>query len=331
MGDRPPLGRDSEEFLSFLAVERGRAANSITAYRHDLLGYEEFLAGRGVALADVTEPVLLDYLRVLELSGRRPASVKRAAVAIRGLHRFLVDERGVDRDPTEDLETPRVPAGVPKALSQEEVERLLAAPRGEDPVALRDRAILELLYATGIRISELCALRLGDLEPATALLRAFGKGSKERLVPIGRPALRAVGAWLTGGRPTLLAAGSGRRGDLDALFCSTRGRKLSRQAAYVIVARAADTVGLREKVTPHVLRHTFATHLLAHGADIRVVQELLGHASITTTQIYTRVSNEHLIRAYAAAHPRAKAHRGAAGSMTRTTPKEQAWRSTTPP
>jgi integrase/recombinase XerD len=309
VGERTPLSLDAEEFLSYLSVEKGRSPNSIAAYRHDLLGYEEFLAGRKIAVAEVSETAIIDYLAILEAQGLRASSRKRAVVAIRGLHRFLVDERDAPFDPTEEIETPRVPAGVPKALSEEEVTRLLLAPRGGGAHCLRDRAILELLYATGMRISELTGLSIRDFDPTAALIRAFGKGSKERLIPVGRPALSAIDAWLTGGRPLFVRTKGTTRSDAEALFISSRGRRLSRQAAYTIVQTHATAVGLREKVSPHVLRHTFATHLLDHGADIRVVQELLGHASITTTQIYTRVSNEHLRRAYTAAHPRATVRR----------------------
>jgi integrase/recombinase XerD len=304
-----PLSADAEEFLSFLSVEKGRSVNSITAYRHDLVGYEEFLAARKVAVTDVTESIVADYMKVLGASGRAPSSINRAAVAIRGFHRYRVDERGASSDPTEVVETPKIPSGVPKALTEEEVTRLLQAPHGESPKTFRDRAILEVLYATGMRISELTALSLHDLDDSIGLVRVLGKGSKERLVPIGRPALSAISAWIVRGRPALFEGNRTSRDDAEALFVSSRGRRLSRQGAYVIVQTHAVAAGLAEKVSPHVLRHTFATHLLEHGADIRVVQELLGHASITTTQIYTRVSNAHLRRAYAAAHPRAKVHR----------------------
>ena len=304
------LSTDAEEFLSYLSVERGRSPNSITAYRHDLAAYEEFLAGRAVALHAVSTPVLEDYLAFLSAAGLRPSSRARALAAIRGLHGFIKDERGAPDDPTVDLEGPRVGQGIPKALSEEEVLRLLAAVRGDDARARRDRAVLELLYATGLRISELVGLSLGDLDRPGALLRAFGKGSKERIVPVGRHALAALDAWLApDGRPTFLAART-RRDDAEALFVSTRGRRLSRQAGWTVVHTHAVAAGLSDKVTPHVLRHSFATHLLEHGADVRVVQELLGHASITTTQIYTKVSPEYLKRAYLAAHPRAKHHRG---------------------
>jgi integrase/recombinase XerD len=307
--ERPPLSEDAEEYLSYLSVERGRSPNSIIAYRHDLLGYEEFLRGRGVALPATTPRLIEDYLAFLRASGLAPASLSRALVAIRGLHRFAVDERGATDDPSATVERRPVPAGIPKPLSEEEIGRLLSAVVGEDPRALRDRAILELLYASGLRISELCGLGPRDLDLDARLVRVLGKGSKERIVPVGRPAIAAVARWLGAtGRPQLLAERP-RRDDLEALFISARGRRMSRQAAYEVVHRHAGRVGLADKVSPHVLRHSFATHLLDHGADIRVVQELLGHASITTTQVYTRVSQEHLQRAYLAAHPRATAAR----------------------
>ncbi|HLI14895.1 MAG TPA: site-specific tyrosine recombinase XerD [Acidimicrobiales bacterium] len=305
MAGGPGLSRDAEEFLSYLAVEKGRAPTSIAAYRRDLASYESFLAGRRLALGDVVPAVIEDYLDYLAAAGLAPSSRARALAAIRGLHGFCQDERGAGSDPTREVATPRVPRGVPKALSEAEVERLLAAVRGEDPRALRDRAILEVLYATGLRISELARLDLRDVDLAGALVCALGKGSKERVVPLGRPAIAATRAWLVGGRPALLEGRRGARRDEEALFVSARGRRMTRQAIWAVVRRHARAAGLADRVTPHVLRHSFATHLLDHGADIRVVQELLGHASITTTQVYTKVSQEHLRRSYLAAHPRA--------------------------
>ncbi len=260
----------------------------------------------------MTPGVVEAYLATLAAAGRAPASRARALVAIRGLHAFCHDERGAASDPTVDVSGPRVPAGLPKALGEEEVAALLAAVRGDGAVACRDRAILETLYATGMRISELSGCDVTDLDLDAGLARVLGKGGKERIVPLGRYAARALEDWLASGRPALLsaAAAAGRRpprGDNAALFISTRGRRMGRQAIWVVVRAAAGAVGLADRVTPHVLRHSFATHLLAHGADVRVVQELLGHASITTTQIYTKVSGEHLHRVYDAAHPRAHA------------------------
>ncbi len=293
--------------MSYLAVEKGRSARSLSAYRSDLAAYAAFLHARGLDLRHNSPAVVEEYLEHLRVAGRQPATRARALVAIRGLHRFCEDERGAPVDPTCDLERPKVPAGLPKALSEAEVQALLAAPRGEDPKALRDRAVLEVLYATGVRISELAGMNLGDLDLPSALVRVLGKGDKERIVPVGRFALAAVTAWLSAaGRPALIGARRQSRDDADALFCSTRARRMSRQALWSVVREAAAACGLAERVTPHVLRHSFATHLLDHGADVRVVQELLGHASIQTTQVYTKVSQAHLRRVYLAAHPRAR-------------------------
>lgn len=305
------LSLDGEEFLSYLAVERGRSHNSLAAYRRDLLRYEEFLRSKGLTPFGARPEVIEEYLAELAGEHLAPSSRARALAAVRGLHRFLADERGATTDPTAEVEGPRVPSGVPKALSEKEVRALLSAPSGDEPVARRDRAILELLYATGMRISELAALSLTSVDAQAKLCRVLGKGNKERIVPVGSFARRALDEWLSPtGRPHLVRATTARRDDRDALFISARGRRMGRQAIWRVVHASAVRVGLAEKVTPHVLRHSFATHLLDHGADIRVVQELLGHASITTTQVYTKVSQEHLVRAYAQAHPRAHRQRG---------------------
>ncbi|MFZ2058868.1 MAG: site-specific tyrosine recombinase [Acidimicrobiales bacterium] len=311
MAAQAVLSRDAEEFLSYLAVERGRAPASISAYRRDLAAYERFLADRGVTLLEADVGLVEAYVALLSET-MRPTSTARALAAVRGLHRFCVDERGATVDPTEGVSTPRIPQAIPKALSESEVELLLSAVVGEDPRALRDRAILETLYATGMRISELAGLRLGDLDTRQGLAVAYGKGSKERLVPIGRQALSALEAWLgSEGRNAMAPTRWARRVDAEAVFISTRGRRMSRQAVWQVVRTAAVKVKLEDRVTPHVLRHSCATHLLEHGADIRVVQELLGHATITTTQVYTKVSPELLRRVYEQAHPRALVTRAA--------------------
>ena len=321
------LSSDSEEFLSYLAVERGRSRNTLSAYRRDLATYEACLVARGVASPAVAEPVDIEaFLASLEARGLARSSIARSLAAVRGLHRFCELERGANGDPARHVERPGLGRSLPKALSEAEVEALLKAPAGDEPETIRDRAILELLYATGVRISELAGLCLGDLDPEAGLVRVIGKGSKERIVPVGRVARAAVDVWLSpGGRPLLVAAHGPLRGGpgrawadqersvgglgAGALFVSTRGRPMSRQALWRVVHRHGLAAGLAHKVTPHVLRHSFATHLLDHGADIRVVQELLGHASITTTQVYTAVSAERLRSAYLAAHPRAHATR----------------------
>jgi integrase/recombinase XerD len=302
-----PLSLDGEEFLTWLAVERGRALNTLVAYRRDLQAYERWLAARRLCLGQVGEADVAGYIGHLRAAGRAPATVARALVAVRSFHRFLVDEGHTDADPTGDVGSPRVPQGLPKALSEDEVAILLGAVIGDDATGRRDRAILELLYGTGMRISELVGLALGDVAEDDGVVRVFGKGAKERLVPLGRYARSAIAEWLTAtGRGAMTPARWARRGDAEALFLNARGGRLTRQGAWGIVRRYADKVGLGDRLTPHVLRHSCATHMLDHGADIRVVQELLGHASIATTQVYTRVSTERLISAYQAAHPRAR-------------------------
>jgi integrase/recombinase XerD len=295
-----------EELLSWLAVERGRSPNTLSAYRRDLRAYTGWLRDRGRQIADVVPTDVEDYVAALRSDGKAPASVARAVVAVRSLHRFLADEGMADGDPSADLEPPRVPSSLPKALAEPEISLLLDAPVGDEPLVRRDRAVLEVLYGTGIRISELVGLSLADLDLDGALLRAFGKGSKERIVPLGRPARRSLEAWLDDeGRGAVVPERWARRADAEAVFLNARGRRLTRQGAWLVVKRYGDRVGLGAKLSPHVLRHSCATHMLDRGADIRTVQELLGHASISTTQLYTLVSTERLRSAWASAHPRA--------------------------
>jgi integrase/recombinase XerD len=305
--DRPhDLPLAVEEFLSWLAVERGRADNTLAAYRRDLRAYVAWLASIGVGLDGVRPATVEDYVGHLRASGRAPASVARAMVAVRSLHRFLAEEGHATVDPAEDVDSPRVPAGLPKALAEEEVADLIAAVVGDDARSLRDRAILEVLYGTGMRISELVGLSLGDLDLDEGLVRVMGKGGRERVVPVAGMALAALAAWLgPRGRPLLVPERWARRGHAEAVFLNARGGRLSRQGAWGVVRRHARAVGLEDRLTPHVLRHSCATHMLDHGADIRVVQELLGHASVSTTQVYTLVSSERIRSVYEAAHPRA--------------------------
>jgi integrase/recombinase XerD len=309
-------------YLDHLAVERGLAANTLIAYRRDLHRYADFLAARDRHdLGGVTEDEVTAFLRSLrEGEPGHPAlsstSAARTLVAVRGLHRFLLAEGASTRDPARDVHPPSIPKRLPKAIGVSEVERLIAASCVDDgPRALRDRALLETLYATGARISEAVGLDVDDLllpdpdrsgqhgPPVTAVVRLRGKGSKERLVPIGSYAREAVDAYLVRGRPTLVAAGRGS----PALFLNARGGRLSRQSAWTVLRTAAERAGLDPAVSPHTLRHSFATHLLDGGADVRVVQELLGHASVATTQVYTLVTVEKLREVYAASHPRARA------------------------
>ncbi len=292
----------AEEYLSWLAVERGRARNTLASYRRDLVAYEATLAAHGRGLTDAGPDDVADHLAALRAGGHSPASIARALSAVRGVHRFMVDEGFAPADPTAATETGRPPSRLPKALTEADVVRLLDAASGDDPIDRRDRALLELLYGTGGRVSEIVGLDLADLNGP--LVRLYGKGAKERLVPLGRCAAGALAAWLgPGGRDRLVPAKWRRRGDDVAVFLNHRGGRLSRQGAYDVLRRRATGTGIR--VSPHVLRHSCATHMLARGADIRVVQELLGHASISTTQLYTKVTAEHLRAAYESAHPRA--------------------------
>jgi integrase/recombinase XerD len=307
------LPRDAEEYLSWLEVERGRSPRTLAAYRRDLGAYQDGLDGRAIAGATSAEVAAhLERLR----RNHNAASVARALSSIRGFHRFLVEEGTRGDDPTLDLPSVSVTDLLPKALSEEETELLLGAVVGTGPLVLRDRAVLEVLYATGARVSELVGLNLGDVIAAVEgtdlpLLRVLGKGDKERVVPIGGVARAALADWLSGrGRPLLEPKKWARRSDAEAVFLNARGGRLSRVGVFGVVKKYAGRVGLAEKVSPHVLRHSCATHMLGRGADVRVVQELLGHASIATTQRYTKVSAEHLRRAYEGAHPRAGTARG---------------------
>jgi integrase/recombinase XerD len=304
------LPLDVEDFLIWLAAERGRSRNTLVAYRRDLTGFCSWIGEQGRSMDDIRPTDLDAYVGVLRSRGLAPSSVKRTLVAVRSLFRFRAQEGLSDFDPSAGVETPRVPSGLPKALTEAEVQALLDAVTGEDPVALRDRAVLEVLYGTGARISELCALRLGDVDLDGSMLRLFGKGARERQVPLGRWARVALDRWLSAeGRGSMEPERWARRDDAEAVFLNQRGGRLGRQGAWGIVRRYGDQVGLQGRLTPHVLRHCCATHMLDHGADIRAVQELLGHASISTTQVYTMVSNERLFAAYDAAHPRAHASR----------------------
>jgi integrase/recombinase XerD len=309
------MSAEVEELLTWLRAERGRSTNTITAYRRDLLRYSAWLVECGRPLLEVQEDDISAYIAHLRSAGLADASVARATVAVRSLHRFLAEEGRVATDPAAQVERPRVPRGLPKALSEEEVGRLLAAAVGDEPIARRDRALLEVLYGTGVRVSELVGLSLGDVDLDSGLLRVVGKGNKERVVPVGGHAVRALVSWTgPGGRDGLVPARWRRRSDADAVFLGARGGRLTRQGAWDVLRRHARAIGLAGRLSPHTLRHSCATHMLDHGADIRAVQELLGHASISTTQVYTRVSTERLWEAYRAAHPRAIADHPAVAS-----------------
>lgn len=288
------------DFLSWLSVERGRSRATVVAYQRDLSAYLRWLASQRRCLMEAGPKEVEGFLASLAPS-RSGASRARALSALRGLHRFLLRTGQGPSDPALEVPRPSVARPLPKAISREQMERLLGGVVGEGPAVLRDRAILELGYASGLRVSELVGLDLVDLDLEERLVRVLGKGSRERIVPFGLPAEQALRKWLgPGGRPTLLA--SKGRGTGEAVFLNMQARRLTRQGIWTIIANRAQAVGLQ--VSPHVLRHSCATHLLEGGADIRVVQEMLGHASISTTQIYTKVTPEHLRAVLEAAHPR---------------------------
>ena len=302
------LDARAEEFLAWLAVERGRSPRTVEAYRRDLLRYSRHLAARECSLDAAADTDVIAFLRALQGDGLAAASVTRMLVSVRGLHRFLAAEGHRVDDPTADVEVPSLPRGLPKALSIDQIASLMDAVLGDDPVARRDRAVLELLYGTGCRISEAGSLSLADVDLHDGLVRLTGKGAKERIVPLGRCAATSLERWLAPeGRGALEPELWARRGDAEAVFLNQRGGRLSRQGLWLVVRRHGDAAGIGSMLTPHVLRHSCATHMLDGGADIRFVQEMLGHASISTTQIYTRVSTERLRAVYRAAHPRAVA------------------------
>ncbi|HHC07774.1 MAG TPA: site-specific tyrosine recombinase XerD [Actinobacteria bacterium] len=284
-----------DEYLAALAVERGLAPATLAAYRRDL---SDYLAALGCEVVDATEDDVVAYLTRLAERGLARSTIARKLAAVRGLHRFLVVEGLAAEDPTLLVRGPRRSTPLPKALTVEEVERLLASPDPDDPLGIRDRALLEFLYATGTRVAEAVALDLDDVDLDAATALVTGKGSKQRLVLLGSFAVAAIERYL----PVRLELVGGR-GDPGRLFLNARGRPLTRQGAWLVVRRHARRAGLTD-VSPHVLRHSAATHMVEGGADLRTVQEMLGHASISTTQVYTRVSPAHLLEVYRTAHPR---------------------------
>ena len=303
-----------DEFMTYVEFEKGLAVNTIAAYRRDLTVWQRYCELKKLPATGVDASHVTDYLDRLR-SGKppaaapySPASVARMLVSLRALYRFLVAEDLLDVDPTSKVGSPKRPRSIPKAIAVEDVEELLSLP-SDDVLGRRDRAILELLYGTGLRISELVALDVDDidLEGRVVLVR-MGKGSKSRRVPIGREAIKAMSAYITQARPQLVA--KAKQGlSKGALFLNARGGRLSRQGCWKVLKGYARVAGIEDQVSPHTLRHSFATHMLDGGADIRVVQELLGHASLATTQVYTMVSDRRLREVYFAAHPRAKSKR----------------------
>ncbi|MBS0024473.1 site-specific tyrosine recombinase XerD [Microbacterium paraoxydans] len=298
------LDRALDAYLRHVTIERGLSAHTIAAYRRDLDGYREWLEAEGIADTTEVTPAVIDRF-IAERASADPApaatSLARLQSSVRGWHRFLAREGIETDDPSGRLRPPKAPRRLPKALTIEQVERLLAAPSPEEPLGIRDRALLELLYATGARVSEAVGLDVDDLAHGE-VLRLRGKGSKERIVPVGSYAREAVDAYLTRVRPGLAAKGRASA----RLFLGARGAPLSRQSAWLVIRAAAERARITAEVSPHTLRHSFATHLLQGGADVRVVQELLGHSSVATTQIYTHVSVDALRDVYATSHPRAR-------------------------
>ena len=294
------------DFLAYLEFERGLSRNTLDAYRTDLLQFGRFLEAGEVSALEASPADVSDFLQLLatgdgEKPPASPATIHRKSACLRSFYRHLRRDGLLDTDPTATLSTPRRSRKLPQVLTRGEIERLLSQPRGTEPASLRDRALLEVMYACGLRASEAIGLELMDVDVQEGLLRARGKGSKERIVPVGQAALKALRIYLERGRPALV------KGAPEAhLFVNFRGGQLTRQGLYKIVRRHALTAGLADRMSPHTLRHTFATHLLAGGCDLRSVQEMLGHADVSTTQLYTHLSSERLKDVYFRAHPRAR-------------------------
>jgi integrase/recombinase XerC len=317
-GLAPAARHALEAFVAHLRDERGLSANTVAAYRRDMTQFLQFAGRGGVSNPAQVEPLLLRrFLALQRTRGLAPASIARKAAALRSGFRFMARRGLVDDDPAAGLGVPRGPKRLPVVLKPGQVDRLLAGPEPVDPAGLRDRAILELLYATGIRVGELCGLRLGDVDLAADTVRVLGKGAKERVVPFGEPARAALLDYLAKGRAAMAPptpdrqAGPSRPGkwggaaDQDVLFFNRRGRPMTRWDVRDMLERYRVAAGVPAGTSPHTLRHSYATHLLEGGADLRAVQELLGHVALTTTQTYTHVSNERLRRVYEQAHPRA--------------------------
>ena len=294
------------DFLSYLELERGLSRNTLNAYRTDLHQYGEYLSAHHRDALQASPSDIGDFLAELATGEGRPAcsaaTIHRKAACLRSFYKHLRRDELIGDDPTAALSAPRRSKKLPQVLNYPEVQKLLAAPRGSEPTTLRDRALLEVMYGCGLRASETIGLELGDVDLREGFLRARGKGSKERLVPLGRQAIAAINGYLRGGRPKLI----GERHE-PKLFVNFRGGPLTRQGLYKIVQRHARDAGLAGKMSPHTLRHSFATHLLAGGCDLRAVQEMLGHADIATTQVYTHLSADRLKDVYFEAHPRARA------------------------
>lgn len=290
-----------DRFIHFLKVEKGLSRNTVEAYHRDIFYYLSYLRKEGVLrLEDSHEGHLLNYLRLQRQAGKSSASVARLTASLRNFYKFLWLEKKIPHNPAQDLPTPKRDQRLPHVLTAAEVEALLNTPKRDTPLGIRDTAMLELLYATGMRVSELLSLKLTDLQLEMGFLKCLGKGSKERIIPVGQLAVGAVNRYLAFGRPHLLKGKTS-----DVLFLNSRGEPLSRQGFWKMIKRYARQAQITKPLTPHVLRHSFATHLLENGADLRSVQEMLGHADISTTQIYTHVTHSKIRDTYRIAHPRA--------------------------
>jgi integrase/recombinase XerD len=291
-----------QQYIHFLAVEKGLARNTLESYERDLTQYAEFLMKHGIhEISDIVKTNILQYLHLLKDKGRATSTINRNMAAIRSFHQFLYREKRVGQDPSLHIETPKLEKRLPKVLSMEDVDVLLQQPDLTTPSGLRDKTMLELLYATGTRVSELIGFKLLDVHLSMGFVRCIGKGSKERIIPLGQTAIRFANEYLQHGRPKLIK----RNTTADALFLNHHGKPLTRQGFWKIIKKYAKAASIQKEITPHTLRHSFATHLLENGADLRSVQEMLGHVDISTTQIYTHVTKSKLKEVYSRTHPRA--------------------------
>ncbi|ABO49634.1 tyrosine recombinase XerD subunit [Desulforamulus reducens MI-1] len=291
-----------DEFIHYLAVERGLAQNTLASYRIDLSQYLDHLKKQGVSsLTQADRNHILSHLYKLQKDGKAPATISRHLAALKHFYRFLVSDGAVSEDYTVSLESPKLKQRLPHVLSTEEVENLLCQPQLSDPAGLRDKAMLELIYATGIRVSEMVSLNLPDVELDMGYIKCFGKGAKERIIPLGSVAIRYIREYLERSRVKLTKG----KTEHQALFVNVQGKRLTRQGFWKIIKKYAKEGRINKPITPHTLRHSFATHLLENGADLRAVQEMLGHADISTTQIYTHLTKLRLREVYTKAHPRA--------------------------
>lgn len=303
MGSRVTLNDQIQDFIHYLIVERGLTANTIVSYERDLKSYASYLREHAsiTTVREIGRVHIMQFLKHLKDDGKSSKTIARHIASIRSFHQFLLRERIADEDPSVHIETPQVERKLPSVLSLQEVEAIIETPKLTSPIGYRDKAMLELLYATGIRVSELIQLNLSDIHLMMGFIRCYGKGRKERIVPIGEQATKALEEYLQKGRPKLFKP----KNDTDALFLNHHGKRISRQGFWKNLKKIAQEAGIHKELTPHTLRHSFATHLLENGADLRAVQEMLGHADISTTQIYTHVTKTRLKEVYNQFHPRA--------------------------